>query len=185
VWAVGLGKGCGAQRVHCKSQQQQPDAHRGKELCNIGQGLNRLCSPFRPMYSYLAAFTPLLLLLATPHSYSFSLMSGPAVSGTSSGSASVSGSGAASGVSSALSVSTSLSASVSVSGAGAVAISGVGRAILWDVDGTLSDSYMLGFSSTQKVLSNNGKAAITEDEYHLGTKYTTPRRLSWHVTGMC
>mmetsp|Transcript_7278 Transcript_7278/g.15927 ORF Transcript_7278/g.15927 Transcript_7278/m.15927 type:complete len:258 (+) Transcript_7278:144-917(+) len=59
----------------------------------------------------------------------------------------------------------------------------VGRAVLWDVDGTLSDSYLLGFSSTQSVLSSTQKAPITEAEYHLGTKYTTPRRLSWHVTG--
>lgn len=56
------------------------------------------------------------------------------------------------------------------------------NAILWDVDGTLSDSFMLGFTSTATVLSRNGKTSITEDEYHAGTKYTTPRRLAWHVT---
>jgi len=60
---------------------------------------------------------------------------------------------------------------------------GYNRAVLWDVDGTLSDSYMLGFTSTQKVLTNNGQESITETEYHQGTKYTTPRRLAWHVTG--
>lgn len=55
--------------------------------------------------------------------------------------------------------------------------------ILWDVDGTLSDSFMLGFSSTRQVLERNGKGGITEESYHEGTKYTTPRRLAWHVTG--
>ena len=57
------------------------------------------------------------------------------------------------------------------------------KLILWDVDGTLSDSFQLGFSSTKVVLNNNGIKDITEEEYHLGTKYTTPRRLAWHVTG--
>ena len=56
-------------------------------------------------------------------------------------------------------------------------------AVLWDVDGTLSNSYQLGFSSTNQVLENHGKSRISEDEYHEGTKYTTPRRLAWHVTG--
>jgi len=57
------------------------------------------------------------------------------------------------------------------------------KCILWDVDGTLSDSFQLGFSSTKIVLNNNGIKDITENEYHQGTKYTTPRRLAWHVTG--
>lgn len=57
------------------------------------------------------------------------------------------------------------------------------HAILWDVDGTISDSFMLGFSSTQKVLERNGKGRISEHEYHEGTRLTTPRRLAWHVTG--
>lgn len=58
-----------------------------------------------------------------------------------------------------------------------------GIAVLWDVDGTLSDSYLLGYSSTNAVLQQHGKACINEEEYHEGTKYTTPRRLAWHVTG--
>lgn len=57
------------------------------------------------------------------------------------------------------------------------------RGILWDVDGTLSDSFQLGYSSTNAVLNNNGIKDITENEYHQGTKYTTPRRLAMHVTG--
>lgn len=56
-------------------------------------------------------------------------------------------------------------------------------AILWDVDGTLSDSYLLGFSSTQKVLEKHGFNQIDEKDYHAGTKYTTPRRLAWHAKG--
>ena len=56
------------------------------------------------------------------------------------------------------------------------------RAVLWDVDGTLSDSYRLGFDSTNKVLTDVG-ITISEDQYHQGTKLTTPRRLAWHVTG--
>ena len=56
------------------------------------------------------------------------------------------------------------------------------RAILWDVDGTLSDSYKLGYSSTNSVLKPLG-IEINEESYHQGTKLTTPRRLAWHVTG--
>eukprot|EP00607_Mallomonas_marina_P001159 CAMPEP_0182429714 /NCGR_PEP_ID=MMETSP1167-20130531/32844_1 /TAXON_ID=2988 /ORGANISM="Mallomonas Sp, Strain CCMP3275" /LENGTH=294 /DNA_ID=CAMNT_0024613819 /DNA_START=119 /DNA_END=1003 /DNA_ORIENTATION=+ len=55
--------------------------------------------------------------------------------------------------------------------------------LLWDVDGTLSDSYNLGFTSTQTVLANNGYRSITSEEYHEGTKLTTPRRLALHATG--
>ena len=53
------------------------------------------------------------------------------------------------------------------------------RAVLWDVDGTLADSYMLGYASTNTVFRNNGLPEIGEDVYHMGTKYTTPRRLAW------
>ena len=56
-------------------------------------------------------------------------------------------------------------------------------AVLWDVDGTLSDSFQLGFGATKTVLERNGVASITDADYHAGTKYTTPRRLAWHVTG--
>jgi phosphoglycolate phosphatase-like HAD superfamily hydrolase len=57
------------------------------------------------------------------------------------------------------------------------------RAVLWDVDGTLSDSSNLGFTSTLQVLKNNGIDNITPEDYHLGTRYTTPDRFAWHVTG--
>lgn len=57
------------------------------------------------------------------------------------------------------------------------------KAVLWDIDGTVSDSFRLGFESTRTVLTNNGQREITEDDYHQGTKFTTPRRFAWHVTG--
>eukprot|EP01032_Pedospumella_encystans_P012243 gene12243-14176_t len=56
------------------------------------------------------------------------------------------------------------------------------RAVLWDVDGTLSDSYLLGYTCTLTVLANNGYDPISEEEYHAGTKYATPDRFSWHLT---
>ena len=56
------------------------------------------------------------------------------------------------------------------------------RGVLFDVDGTISDSWHLGFSCTQKVLEEFGHRLITEDEYHEGTKYSTPRRFAWHLT---
>lgn len=55
--------------------------------------------------------------------------------------------------------------------------------VLWDVDGTLSDSFQLGFDSTNAVLQKNGKDHISTESYHQGTKFTTPRRMAWHVTG--
>lgn len=57
------------------------------------------------------------------------------------------------------------------------------RGVLFDVDGTLSDSSRLGFEATKEVLLQNGMNEISEDDYHLGTKYTTPARFAWHVSG--
>ncbi len=56
-------------------------------------------------------------------------------------------------------------------------------AILYDVDGTLSDSFMLGFKATDEVLKTEGFPSISEETYHGGTIYTTPRRFAWHATG--
>jgi HAD superfamily hydrolase (TIGR01509 family) len=56
-------------------------------------------------------------------------------------------------------------------------------AILFDVDGTLSDSFELCFSSTNIILENNNYHKITEEEYHLGTKFCTTKRLANHATG--
>ncbi len=57
------------------------------------------------------------------------------------------------------------------------------KALLFDVDGTLSDSFLLGFNATQEILINNGYSKISESEYHCGTKFSTPIRLAWHATG--
>lgn len=43
------------------------------------------------------------------------------------------------------------------------------RALLFDIDGTLSDSFRLGFESTQRVLAANGYRTINDEEYHQGT----------------
>ena len=56
------------------------------------------------------------------------------------------------------------------------------RVVLWDVDGTLANSTELGFTSTNKVLRDAALREIKRDEYLLGTRYTTPRRLAWHAT---
>lgn len=58
----------------------------------------------------------------------------------------------------------------------------VKRAVLWDVDGTLSDSYLLGYTCTLSVLKGNAYDPISEEEYHAGTKYATPDRFAWHIT---
>jgi phosphoglycolate phosphatase-like HAD superfamily hydrolase len=55
-------------------------------------------------------------------------------------------------------------------------------AILWDVDGTLSNSHDLCFDCTNKVLKKHGREAISEETYHQGTRFTTPRRMAWHAT---
>jgi HAD superfamily hydrolase (TIGR01509 family) len=52
--------------------------------------------------------------------------------------------------------------------------------IIFDIDGTLCDSFQLGFSATNTVLQKNGIRAISADEYHAGTKWTTPERLARH-----
>ena len=57
------------------------------------------------------------------------------------------------------------------------------RGILFDVDGTLSDSSLLCFEATVAVLEKNGYAPIQMADFHEGTRYTTPARFSWHVTG--
>jgi hypothetical protein len=55
------------------------------------------------------------------------------------------------------------------------------KGVLFDIDGTLADSWKLGFDATQVVLQNNGIAAITEEIYHDYTKYCTPDRLARHA----
>ena len=53
----------------------------------------------------------------------------------------------------------------------------VAKAIIFDIDGTLCNSWKLGFSATQTVLGRE----ITEGEYHAGTCWSTPERLARHV----
>ena len=51
-------------------------------------------------------------------------------------------------------------------------------AFLYDIDGTLSDIFMLGFKTTDEVLKAEGFPSITTEIYHEGTIYTTPRRFA-------
>jgi len=53
--------------------------------------------------------------------------------------------------------------------------------VIFDVDGTLVDSFDLGFSSTNAVLLNNGYSAVTEEDYVYGCRFATPERLAWHT----
>jgi phosphoglycolate phosphatase-like HAD superfamily hydrolase len=55
------------------------------------------------------------------------------------------------------------------------------RGVLFDVDGTLADSFLVAFTSSNTVLTKYGYSAITEEEYHEGSKFSTPRRLAWHA----
>lgn len=56
------------------------------------------------------------------------------------------------------------------------------KAIIFDIDGTLCDSSLLCYQSTNAVLSSNNYPIISLDEYKDGSKYTTPRRFAWHVS---
>ena len=66
------------------------------------------------------------------------------------------------------------------------------RGIIFDIDGTLADSWNLGYQATLTVLTDyhndNNEEALTPDtypltseEYHYGCRYTTPERLARHV----
>ena len=55
------------------------------------------------------------------------------------------------------------------------------KGIIFDVDGTLADSWKLGFDATLVVLENNNIPTITEDVYHDHTRYSTPDRLARHA----
>ena len=57
----------------------------------------------------------------------------------------------------------------------------VKKGIIFDIDGTLADSWQLGFDATNKVLRNNDIETISEETYHQGTKFTTPNRLARHA----
>lgn len=66
------------------------------------------------------------------------------------------------------------------------------RGIIFDIDGTLADSWNLGYQATLTVLTeyhnkNNDESLTPEtypldsEEYHFGCRYTTPERLARHV----
>lgn len=55
------------------------------------------------------------------------------------------------------------------------------KGVIFDIDGTLADSWKLGFDATQVVLKNNDIELITEELYHECTKYCTPDRLARHA----
>jgi phosphoglycolate phosphatase-like HAD superfamily hydrolase len=54
-------------------------------------------------------------------------------------------------------------------------------AIIFDIDGTLADSWKLGFEATLVVLKNNSIPLIDEATYHECTKFSTPQRLARHA----
>lgn len=66
------------------------------------------------------------------------------------------------------------------------------RGIIFDIDGTLADSWNLGYQATLTVLTEyhnkNNDGSLTpetypldSEEYHFGCRYTTPERLARHV----
>ena len=55
------------------------------------------------------------------------------------------------------------------------------KAILFDIDGTLADSWKLGFDATQVVLERNNIPTISVETFHFGTRYSTPERLARHA----
>jgi phosphoglycolate phosphatase-like HAD superfamily hydrolase len=65
-------------------------------------------------------------------------------------------------------------------GEGGMALENI-KAILFDIDGTLADSWKLGFDATQVVLEDNSIDKITEEQYHEGCIYATPERLARHA----
>mmetsp|Transcript_3062 Transcript_3062/g.7644 ORF Transcript_3062/g.7644 Transcript_3062/m.7644 type:complete len:291 (+) Transcript_3062:127-999(+) len=60
----------------------------------------------------------------------------------------------------------------------------VPRAVVFDIDGTLCNSFTLGYSATNTVLKRHGYQETSTDEYHQGTRFSTPDRLARHV-GLC
>lgn len=55
------------------------------------------------------------------------------------------------------------------------------QAVIFDIDGTLADSFRLGYDATRVVLKNNDLNDITEDIYHDCTIYATPERMARHA----
>ena len=55
------------------------------------------------------------------------------------------------------------------------------EAIIFDIDGTLADSWKLGFDASLVVLKDNNLPTITQETYHECTRYATPDRLARHA----
>lgn len=55
------------------------------------------------------------------------------------------------------------------------------RGVLWDVDGTLAESWEAALACTRKVLTDAGFVSCSAEEYHLGCMYPTPQRLARHA----
>ncbi|CAM9857970.1 unnamed protein product, partial [Heterosigma akashiwo] len=59
------------------------------------------------------------------------------------------------------------------------------KAVLWDIDGTLADSFQLCFDATNEVLSRNGHSPVDAASYKVGTQYPDNLRFAWHVDPAC
>jgi phosphoglycolate phosphatase-like HAD superfamily hydrolase len=55
--------------------------------------------------------------------------------------------------------------------------------VVFDVDGTLSNSLDLCMSATNHVLTEAGHPPVSPAQYQQGTIYSTPARMAWHATG--
>jgi phosphoglycolate phosphatase-like HAD superfamily hydrolase len=55
------------------------------------------------------------------------------------------------------------------------------KGVIFDVDGTLADSWKLGYDATVVVLDKHNLDPITEQIYHEHTIYCTPERLARHA----
>jgi phosphoglycolate phosphatase-like HAD superfamily hydrolase len=55
------------------------------------------------------------------------------------------------------------------------------KGIIFDVDGTLADSWKLGYDATVVILDKHNLHPITEQIYHEHTVYCTPERLARHA----
>lgn len=59
--------------------------------------------------------------------------------------------------------------------------------VIFDIDGTLANSWNLGYQATLTVLADYSNVhtpqtyPLTPEEYHFGCRYTTPERLARHV----
>jgi len=55
--------------------------------------------------------------------------------------------------------------------------------IIWDVDGTLANTTTLAFEATNEVLKKHELPEVSLQQYEHGSRYTTPKRFSYHACG--